>query len=159
MVHRNTYINGADACCAETWQTRARPDLFFAGQISGVEGYVESAASGLHGRAATPRRWRAARGRRAPPRTTAIGALAYYVSHADPRDYQPTNITFGIMDPPPAEARGRRDGRSRWPSARWVRWRPGSPRTPPASRPRRGGGRDALHGPERSAGPLNGAAT
>mgnify|MGYP006208380257 CR=1 FL=1 len=43
-----------------------------------------------------------------PPRTTAIGALAHYVSHADPRHYQPTNITFGIMPPPPAPGDGRR---------------------------------------------------
>ena len=84
----------------ETWQTGVKPALFFAGQISGVEGYVESAASGLMaGRSAAA----LARGRelRVPPRTTAIGALAFYVSHADPRDYQPTNITFGIMEAPP----------------------------------------------------------
>jgi methylenetetrahydrofolate--tRNA-(uracil-5-)-methyltransferase len=76
-----------------------RPDLLFAGQISGVEGYVESAASGLiAGRTAAA----LVRGDepRVPPRSTAIGALAYYVSHADPRGYQPTNITFGIMPPP-----------------------------------------------------------
>ena len=82
----------------ETWQTRARGDLFFAGQISGVEGYVESAASGLiAGRNAAA----LVLGEEpsAPPRTTAIGALGYYVSHADPRNYQPTNITFGIMQP------------------------------------------------------------
>ena len=42
---------------------------------------------------------------RVPPRTTAIGALAFYVSHANPHDYQPTNITFGIMEPPPAHIR------------------------------------------------------
>jgi methylenetetrahydrofolate--tRNA-(uracil-5-)-methyltransferase len=92
----------------ETWQTRSRPDLFFAGQISGVEGYVESAASGLiAGRNAAA----LALGRpiRVPPRTTAIGALAYYVSHADPRHYQPTNITFGIMAP----LSGSRDDRRR----------------------------------------------
>ena len=97
MIHRNTYINGPTVL-RETWQTRVRADLFFAGQMSGVEGYVESAASGLiAGRNAaalalgeTPS---------APPRTTAIGALAYYVSHADPKHYQPTNITFGIMPP------------------------------------------------------------
>jgi len=105
MVHRNTYINGPTVL-RETWQTKRRPDLFFAGQISGVEGYVESAASGLMAgrnaaalvRGETPS---------APPRTTAIGALAYYVSHADPRSYQPTNITFGII-PPPADVAGRR---------------------------------------------------
>ena len=102
MVHRNTYINGPTVL-QPTWQTRARPDLFFAGQISGVEGYVESAASGLiAGRNAAA----LARGEepRVPPRTTAIGSLAYYVSHADPRHYQPSNITFGIMPPPPSIA-------------------------------------------------------
>ena len=83
---------------------RAIPSLFFAGQISGVEGYVESAASGLiAGRNAAA----LARGEalRVPPRTTAIGALAFYVSHANPHDYQPTNITFGIMEPPPGHIR------------------------------------------------------
>jgi methylenetetrahydrofolate--tRNA-(uracil-5-)-methyltransferase len=97
MVHRNTFINGPTVL-HETWQTRRRPDLFFAGQVSGVEGYVESAASGLlagrnaaalvHGRSPS-----------APPRTTAIGALAYYASHANPTTYQPSNITHGIMAP------------------------------------------------------------
>ncbi|MGE3274198.1 MAG: methylenetetrahydrofolate--tRNA-(uracil(54)-C(5))-methyltransferase (FADH(2)-oxidizing) TrmFO [Vicinamibacterales bacterium] len=97
MVHRNTYINGPKVL-RETWQTKHRDDLFFAGQVSGVEGYVESAASGLiAGRNAAA----FAQGRplSAPPRTTAIGALAYYVSHADPRYYDPTNITHGIMAP------------------------------------------------------------
>jgi methylenetetrahydrofolate--tRNA-(uracil-5-)-methyltransferase len=108
MVHRNTYINGP-AVLRETWQSRLRPDLFFAGQISGVEGYVESAASGLlAGRNAA----KLSRGDEplVLPRTTAIGALSYYVSHADPRNYQPTNITFGIMTPPPGVP-GRRSGR------------------------------------------------
>jgi methylenetetrahydrofolate--tRNA-(uracil-5-)-methyltransferase len=97
MVHRNTYINGPTVL-HETWQTRVRPSLFFAGQISGVEGYVESAASGLiAGRLAAAM----ALGRplAAPPRMTAIGALGFYVSHANPAHYQPTNITFGIMPP------------------------------------------------------------
>jgi methylenetetrahydrofolate--tRNA-(uracil-5-)-methyltransferase len=108
MIHRNTYIN-APTVLLDTWQTRRRASLFFAGQISGVEGYVESAASGLMaGRNAAA----LALGRplRVPPRTTAMGALAYYVSHADPRHYQPTNITFGILPPLSAEpgARGRK---------------------------------------------------
>jgi len=109
MVHRNTYINGPTVL-RETWQTKTREDLFFAGQISGVEGYVESAASGLiAGRNAAA----LARGEapRVPPRTTAIGALAYYVSHADPRHYQPTNITFGIMPPPPPGLKRRQERR------------------------------------------------
>ena len=111
LVHRNTYINGPTVLRA-TWQTKMRPDLFFAGQISGVEGYVESAASGLiAGRNAAA----FAHGEepRVPPRTTAIGALAHYVSHADPRHYQPTNITFGIMPPPGSQPgkRAKRDER------------------------------------------------
>jgi methylenetetrahydrofolate--tRNA-(uracil-5-)-methyltransferase len=95
MVHRNTYINGPTVL-QETWQTRQRPDLLFAGQVSGVEGYVESAASGL---IAGINAARLAQGEPAvaAPRTTAIGALAYYVSHAESSNYQPTNITFGIM--------------------------------------------------------------
>jgi methylenetetrahydrofolate--tRNA-(uracil-5-)-methyltransferase len=109
MVHRNTYINGPTVL-RETWQTRTRDDLFFAGQISGVEGSVESAASGLlAGRNAAALALDEAPS--SPPRTTAIGALAWYASHADPRHYQPTNITFGIMEPPPAAPGGRRQGR------------------------------------------------
>jgi len=97
MIHRNTYINGP-AVLRPTWQTRVRDDLLFAGQISGVEGYLESAASGL---VAGLNAAALAKGDplRVPPRTTAIGALGHYVSHADRRGYQPTNITFGIMMP------------------------------------------------------------
>jgi methylenetetrahydrofolate--tRNA-(uracil-5-)-methyltransferase len=95
MIHRNTYINGPTVL-RDTWQLKSRDDLFFAGQISGVEGYVESAASGLMaGRNAAA--LVLGQPLRVPPRTTALGALAHYVSHADPRHYQPTNITFGIM--------------------------------------------------------------
>jgi len=107
MVHRNTYINGPKVL-RETWQTKARADLFFAGQISGVEGYVESAASGLMaGRNAAA----LVRGEepRVPPRSTALGALSYYVSHADPRNYQPTNVTFGIIAAPSGGSRRARD--------------------------------------------------
>jgi methylenetetrahydrofolate--tRNA-(uracil-5-)-methyltransferase len=97
MVHRNTYINGPTVL-RETWQTRGRADLFFAGQVSGVEGYVESAASGLiAGRNAAA--LSLGEPPASPPRTTAIGALAYYVSHAEAKHYQPSNITFGIMAP------------------------------------------------------------
>jgi len=137
MVHRNTYINGPTVL-QETWQTRRRPDLFFAGQVSGVEGYVESAASGLIAglNAAALVRGEAPD---APPRETAIGALAYYVSHADPRTYQPTNITFGIM-PPLAGAVGRRGRQDRKLAladralealGRWMERRTGSPAAPP----------------------------
>jgi methylenetetrahydrofolate--tRNA-(uracil-5-)-methyltransferase len=95
MVHRNTYIN-APKLLEANWRSRTRPDLFFAGQISGVEGYVESAASGL---IAGLNAAAAVLGRPSliPPRETALGALGYYVSHADPNGYQPSNMTFGIM--------------------------------------------------------------
>jgi methylenetetrahydrofolate--tRNA-(uracil-5-)-methyltransferase len=97
MVHRNTYVNGPTVL-AETWQVRTHPTLFFAGQMSGVEGYVESAASGL---LAGLNAAAMAKGETvsSAPRTTAIGALAYYVSHANPAHYEPSNITFGIMPP------------------------------------------------------------
>jgi len=107
MIHRNTYINGPSVL-TETWQTRTRPDLFFAGQVSGVEGYVESAASGLiAGRNAA--RWMRGLAPVAPPRETAIGALAYYVSHANARHYAPSNITFGIMPPLEVPPRSRQE--------------------------------------------------
>jgi methylenetetrahydrofolate--tRNA-(uracil-5-)-methyltransferase len=107
MVHRNTYVNGP-MVLHETWQLRARPSLLLAGQMSGVEGYVESAASGLIAglNAAAIATGRAPS---APPRTTAIGALAYYASHADPAHYDPSNITFGIMEPLPKPPRGKMD--------------------------------------------------
>jgi methylenetetrahydrofolate--tRNA-(uracil-5-)-methyltransferase len=97
MIHRNTYVN-SPTVLRDTWQTRMRDDLFFAGQMSGVEGYVESAASGLiAGRNAAA----LALGDQpsAAPRTTAIGALAYYASHADPKHYVPSNIAFGLLPP------------------------------------------------------------
>ena len=110
MIHRNTYINGPTVL-RPTWQTRTRDDLFFAGQISGVEGYVESAASGLiAGRNAAA----LALGgpTLAPPRETAIGALGFYVANASPSHYNPTNITFGIM-PPLTSSPGRRVPKSK----------------------------------------------
>jgi methylenetetrahydrofolate--tRNA-(uracil-5-)-methyltransferase len=106
MIHRNTYINGPTVL-HETWQSRRDRRVLFAGQISGVEGYVESAASGLLAgiNAAAIARGEAPG---APPRTTAMGALSYYVSHANPADYQPSNITFGIMEPLDAVGRASR---------------------------------------------------
>jgi methylenetetrahydrofolate--tRNA-(uracil-5-)-methyltransferase len=94
-IHRNTYIN-APALLTPSLQLRTRPDIFFAGQISGVEGYVESIATGLmagmHAAAL-------ARGQtpRPLPRATALGSLCHYVSAADPKDYQPANITFDLL--------------------------------------------------------------
>ena len=105
QIHRNTYIN-APRVLAPTLQMRERPTVFFAGQISGVEGYVESVATGwLAGRNAA----RVARGDQpleAPPRA-AVGALARYVSGADTKNYQPVNITFALLVPLTEEERRR----------------------------------------------------
>ena len=104
QVHRNTYIN-APALLAPALNLRANAKIFFAGQISGVEGYVESIATGLAaGRAAVA----LARGEspRVFPRETAIGSLCAYVSGADPVNYQPANITFDLLpklDHPPRD--------------------------------------------------------
>jgi methylenetetrahydrofolate--tRNA-(uracil-5-)-methyltransferase len=97
MVHRNTYVN-SPAVLTDTWRVRSRPSLLLAGQMSGVEGYVESAASGLMAGLTAAAMVKGEPVVPAPP-TTAIGALAYYVSHANPAHYEPSNITFGIMRP------------------------------------------------------------
>ena len=95
QVHRNTYIN-APALLTPTLQLRARPQIFFAGQISGVEGYVESIATGLiAGRGAAA--LAADESIRMFPRETALGSLCAYVSGADPTNYQPANITFDLL--------------------------------------------------------------
>jgi methylenetetrahydrofolate--tRNA-(uracil-5-)-methyltransferase len=97
QVHRNTYIN-APALLNATLQLKHEPRILFAGQISGVEGYVESIATGLMaGRHAAA----LARGEepRAFPPETALGSLCRYVSGADPRAYQPANITFDLLPP------------------------------------------------------------
>ena len=95
MIHRNTYINSPKTL-APTFEARTRPGLFFAGQMSGVEGYVESAASGiLAGIGAAAR----AKGQEPVPfpAETAVGALGRYISGSDPKHYQPTNIAFGLF--------------------------------------------------------------
>jgi methylenetetrahydrofolate--tRNA-(uracil-5-)-methyltransferase len=105
QIHRNTYIN-APALLTPTLQLRPHPKILFAGQISGVEGYVESIATGLvAGRHAadlasgeTPRDF---------PRETAIGSLCAYVSRADPAHYQPANITFDLLPSLDEETRQR----------------------------------------------------
>jgi len=95
QIHRNTYIN-APVLLGPTLQLRTRPDILFAGQISGVEGYVEAIATGLaaglHAVAL------ASGGSPHPfPRETALGSLCHYISGADPRNYQPANITFDLL--------------------------------------------------------------
>ncbi|MBK5257741.1 MAG: methylenetetrahydrofolate--tRNA-(uracil(54)-C(5))-methyltransferase (FADH(2)-oxidizing) TrmFO [Vicinamibacteria bacterium] len=95
MIHRNTFINSPKALEA-TFEARVRPGLFFAGQMSGVEGYVESAASGLLAGIAAAARARGAQPQPFPVET-AMGALGRYISGSDPKHYQPTNIVFGLF--------------------------------------------------------------
>jgi len=95
QIHRNTYIN-APSLLAETLNMRQHPGIFFAGQISGVEGYTESIAMGMlagmnvaciaEGFAAVP-----------PPRETALGSLVRYICHAEAKSFQPANITFDLL--------------------------------------------------------------
>ena len=105
QIHRNTYIN-APALLRPTLQLRVRPEIFFAGQISGVEGYVESIATGLvAGRHAVELAM--LEPVRPFPRETAIGSLCTYVSGADPAHYQPANITFDLLPSLDEETRHR----------------------------------------------------
>jgi methylenetetrahydrofolate--tRNA-(uracil-5-)-methyltransferase len=107
QIHRNTYIN-APALLNETLQLRDHANVFFAGQISGVEGYVESIATGM---AAGLMMAAHLRGEelRPFPRETAIGSLLHYISHADPKHYQPANIAFDLFPPLENSPRDRRE--------------------------------------------------
>jgi methylenetetrahydrofolate--tRNA-(uracil-5-)-methyltransferase len=107
QIHRNTYINSPELLNA-TLQLRDHPNVFFAGQISGVEGYVESIATGLAaGRLAAA--FLAGRELKPFPRETAIGSLLHYISHADPKRYQPANIAFDLLPPLENPSRDRRE--------------------------------------------------
>jgi methylenetetrahydrofolate--tRNA-(uracil-5-)-methyltransferase len=103
QIHRNTYIC-APALLDETLRLRKAPSILFAGQISGVEGYTESIATGMlagiyaaalvRGEEPVP-----------VPRATALGSLVHYITHADPKDFQPANITFDLLEPLEEELR------------------------------------------------------
>lgn len=107
VMHRNTYIN-APVLLRPTFQCKKRPCLFFAGQITGVEGYVESAASGLM---AGINAALLARGREPVvfPRCSAHGSLAHYITTADPSHFQPMNITFGLFERPQGQTRDKKE--------------------------------------------------
>ena len=103
QIHRNTYIN-APTLLTETLQLKAHPSVMIAGQLSGVEGYTESIASGMlagryaaalaHGNAPTP-----------APRASANGSLTHYITHAEGKKFQPANITFDLLVPLEEELR------------------------------------------------------
>jgi methylenetetrahydrofolate--tRNA-(uracil-5-)-methyltransferase len=103
QIHRNTYIQ-APALLDENLRLKKAPWLLFAGQLSGVEGYTESIATGLlagiyaaalaRGEEPTP-----------APRASALGSLVHYITHADPKNFQPANITFDLLEPLDEELR------------------------------------------------------
>ncbi|MFA8437515.1 FADH(2)-oxidizing methylenetetrahydrofolate--tRNA-(uracil(54)-C(5))-methyltransferase TrmFO [Pueribacillus sp. YX66] len=105
VMHRNTFIN-SPKLLKPTYQYKERDELLFAGQMTGVEGYVESAASGL---VAGINAARVANGQEPIvfPATTAIGSLAHYITSANPRHFQPMNINFGLFDPLPEKVKNK----------------------------------------------------
>ena len=107
QIHRNTYIN-SPVLLTETLQMKAYPRVLFAGQISGVEGYVESIATGLMAGS-----YAAALACNtepvAPPRATAFGSLVHYITHADARHFQPANITFDLLPALETRVRDRKE--------------------------------------------------
>jgi len=108
-MHRNTFIN-APACLTETMQLKGKANIFFAGQITGVEGYVESAASGfLTGLSAAASYQE--HNFLSPPLTTALGALLNYPVTASVENFQPMNITYGLFPALEQRIRKRRDRR------------------------------------------------
>jgi methylenetetrahydrofolate--tRNA-(uracil-5-)-methyltransferase len=106
QIHRNTYIN-SPALLTDTLQMREHPRVLFAGQISGVEGYVEAIATGLmagiHAASLAEDRPTIA-----PPRATAFGSLTNYIAHAETKTFQPANITFDLLPPWPDKIRDKK---------------------------------------------------
>ncbi|MBN2369208.1 MAG: methylenetetrahydrofolate--tRNA-(uracil(54)-C(5))-methyltransferase (FADH(2)-oxidizing) TrmFO [Vicinamibacteria bacterium] len=106
QIHRNTYIN-APRILEPTFEARRRTGLFVAGQVSGVEGYVESAASGLMAGMGARLRFLGRRPLEFPPET-ALGALGIHVSRSNPKAFHPVNIAFGLLPEPLNRVRDRR---------------------------------------------------
>ncbi|HEX6467120.1 MAG TPA: methylenetetrahydrofolate--tRNA-(uracil(54)-C(5))-methyltransferase (FADH(2)-oxidizing) TrmFO [Terriglobales bacterium] len=112
QIHRNTYIN-APTLLSPTLRMKAHPQVFFAGQIAGVEGYTESIATGLLAGI-----YVAAQASGAPevpaPRESALGSLVHYITQAEAKNFQPANITFDLLQPLDEETRRRvRDKKER----------------------------------------------
>ena len=95
VMHRNSYMDSPNLL-EQTYRSKKQPNLFFAGQMTGVEGYVESAASGLVAGINAARLYKG-ESEAIFPETTAIGSLAHYITHADSKHFQPMNVNFGII--------------------------------------------------------------
>lgn len=107
VMHRNTFIN-SPKLLKPTYQFRKREDLFFAGQMTGVEGYVESAASGL---LAGINAFRLIQGKKllVPAKTTAMGSLAHYITSTSVKHFQPMNVNFGLFEELPVRIRNKQE--------------------------------------------------
>ena len=107
VMHRNTFMNSPELL-EPTYQSRKRPTLLFAGQMTGVEGYIESAASGL---IAGTNAARLAKGDEPLvfPETTAMGSMAYYITHTSGKHFQPMNTNFGILPELPERIRDKKE--------------------------------------------------
>ena len=127
QMHRNTYIN-APALLAPTLQLNSEPRNFFAGQICGVEGYVESIATGWLAGVLAAQMAHTGESSSPPPRASAFGSLCHYMTHADPANYQPANISFDLLPPlcasaPPRLGRKERHARQcEIALAKWDQW-------------------------------------
>ena len=95
VMHRNSYLN-SPKLLNDRYQLKSNPNWYFVGQMSGVEGYVESAASGLLGAIHASRQLEGKETLEVP-NTCVIGSMAYYISHANPQAFQPMNANFGIV--------------------------------------------------------------
>ncbi|MCI1857881.1 MAG: FADH(2)-oxidizing methylenetetrahydrofolate--tRNA-(uracil(54)-C(5))-methyltransferase TrmFO [Sporolactobacillus sp.] len=107
VMHRNTFLN-SPKLLRSTYQTRERADLYFAGQMTGVEGYVESAASGLIA-GMNAARMISGSDPIVFPAETVIGSMAHYICHADPQHFQPMNANFGLLPPLPAPVKDKKE--------------------------------------------------
>ncbi len=107
MMHRNTFIN-APTLLWSTMQFRQMSNVFFAGQITGVEGYMGNVATGLLAGLNMARQLRG-EALWTPPQTTMLGALCHYVTHAEPKDFQPMKANFGILPPLATRIKSKRE--------------------------------------------------
>jgi methylenetetrahydrofolate--tRNA-(uracil-5-)-methyltransferase len=107
VIHRNTYIQSPQVL-NDTLQMQQHPHIFFAGQITGVEGYVEAAATGILA-GVNAARYCNSQPLLTLPETTMLGALAAYVAHYDGKDFQPMNSNWGIVPPLPERIRDKKE--------------------------------------------------
>lgn len=107
VMHRNSYMDSPNLL-TQTYRSKKKDNIFFAGQMTGVEGYVESAASGLVAGINAVKLFNSEE-EVVFPRTTALGALPYYITHANSKNFQPMNVNFGIIEEWPERIRDKKE--------------------------------------------------